>query len=105
MAGAVQDTVMNSAPVLVISIPCGALGAPSIRWPFQAALLTLTVMRGDGREAPWEFLATMKNLYLLPVLNPATVTLVEGAVTLMFWKGKRTEVKKMYQIWQQLEID
>ena len=72
-------------PPLTSSIPWGALGLPVTFCPFQAALLTFTLIREVGKEVPNWFRLMAKNWYLVLVSKPVIVTELP-IVTLIFWK-------------------
>ena len=72
-------------PPLTSSIPWGALGFPVTFCPFQAALLTFTLIREVGKEVPNWFRLMAKNWYLVSVSKPVIVTELP-IVTLIFWK-------------------
>ena len=61
ITGAVHAKVKKLALILINSIPCGALGFPTIFEPSQALLLMFTVIKDVGRLVPIEFRLMAKN--------------------------------------------
>ena len=61
ITGAVHAKVKKLALILINSIPCGALGFPTIFEPSQALLLMFTVIKDVGKLVPMEFRLMAKN--------------------------------------------